>query len=171
MKSKTRITLALIGVLALSGCVSREQADAKLAKACEAAVNVFLGEGQRIDKIKDASFTASPIGPDMRHVTIHTIMMDGWLEAENDYECVFEEGFGFLNSGYTASISEEGEGHVKFDVDAGELVLGTAPQDGRTLVRGSTSRLHHELSQFLTTLAPPEEVRQNLVGPGASGAG
>lgn len=74
-------------------------------------------------------------------------------------------------SGYTASISEEGEGHVKFDVDAGELVLGTAPQDGRTLVRGSTSRLHHELSQFLTTLAPPEEVRQNLVGPGASGAG
>ena len=44
-------------------------------------------------------------------------------------------------------------------------------QDGRTVVRGSTSRLHHELSQFLITLAPPEEVKQNLVGPGVSGAG
>ena len=74
-------------------------------------------------------------------------------------------------SQYTALISDEGPAHVKFEVDAGEVVIGTVPQEGRTLVRGSTSRLHHELSQFLTTLAPPEEVRQNLVGPGASGAG
>ena len=72
---------------------------------------------------------------------------------------------------YTALVSDEGPAHLKFDVEAGELVIGTVDQDGRTLVRGSTSRLHHELSQFLTTLAPPEEVRQNLVGPGASGAG
>ena len=74
-------------------------------------------------------------------------------------------------SQYTALISDEGPAHLKFDVEAGEVVIGTLAQDGRTLVRGSTSRLHHELSQFLTTLAPPEEVRQNLVGPGASGAG
>jgi hypothetical protein len=74
-------------------------------------------------------------------------------------------------SQYTALIADESEKHVKFDVDAGEVVIGTIPRDGRTLVRGSTSRLHHELSQFLTTLAPPEEVRQNLMGPGASGAG
>ena len=74
-------------------------------------------------------------------------------------------------SQYTALVSDEGPAHVKFDVEAGEVVIVTVPQDGRTLVRGSTSRLHHELSQFLTTLAPAEEVRQNLVGPGASGAG
>jgi hypothetical protein len=72
---------------------------------------------------------------------------------------------------YTALVAEEGPAHVKFDLDAGEIVIGTVEQDGRTLVRGSTSRAHHELSQFLTTLAPAEEVRQNLVGPGASGAG
>lgn len=73
---------------------------------------------------------------------------------------------------YTALVSDEGDAHVKFDVEAGEVVIGTVPQDdGRLLVRGSTSRLHHELSQFLTTLAPPEEVRQNLAGPGSSGAG
>ena len=72
---------------------------------------------------------------------------------------------------YTALVAEEGPAHLKFDMDAGEIVIGTVAQEGRTLVRGSTSRAHHELSQFLTTLAPAEEVRQNLVGPGASGAG
>ena len=61
--------------------------------------------------------------------------------------------------------------NMKFDIEAGDVVVGAVPQDGRTLVRGSTSRLHHELSQFLTTLAHAEEVRQNTAGPGASGAG
>jgi hypothetical protein len=74
-------------------------------------------------------------------------------------------------SPYGAFVEEEGEGHIVLKVDAGELVIGTGEEEGRTLVRGSTSRLHHELSQFLATLAPPEEVRQNAAGPGASGAG
>jgi len=65
----------------------------------------------------------------------------------------------------------EGDSSIRFRFDAGELVIGAGIREGRTLVRGSTSRLHHELSQFLMTLAPPEDVRQNLVGPGASGAG
>ena len=82
-----------------------------------------------------------------------------------------KEFFTMRLSQYTALVSDEGDGFVKFDIEAGEVVIGTVPKDGRTLVRGSTSRLHHELSQFLTTIAPPEEVRQNLVGPGASGAG
>lgn len=115
MKLNSRLSIALICVLALTGCVNREQADAKLAKACEAAVNAFLGEGQRIDKVNGSTATASPEGPDMRHVTIHTIMMDGWIEAEYDYECIFQEGFGFLNSGYTASI---------YQVKIGEDVIG-----------------------------------------------
>ena len=83
-----------------------------------------------------------------------------------------KEFFTMRLSQYTGLLSDEGPAHLRFDLDTGELVIGTVPQDGgRTLVRGSTSRAHHELSQFLTTLAPAEEVRQNLVGPGASGAG
>lgn len=115
MTNKARILMALLCVLMLSGCMSREQADAKLAKACEAAVNAFLDETQRIDNIKDATFSGSPVGPDYRHVTIHTIMIDGWLETEYDYECIFQEGFGFLNSGYTASI---------YQVNTGETIIG-----------------------------------------------
>jgi hypothetical protein len=75
-------------------------------------------------------------------------------------------------SNQAAFVEEEGEGHVKFEVEAGEVLIGTSVQEGRTLVRASTSRLHNELSRFMMTIAPAaEEVRQNLPGSGTSGAG
>lgn len=72
---------------------------------------------------------------------------------------------------YGAMVEDESDAHLKLSCEAGEVVIGTTAKEGRTLVRGSSSRLHHEVSQFLVTLAPPEEVRQNADGPGASGAG
>lgn len=73
---------------------------------------------------------------------------------------------------YGAFVESESEEHIAFRIDAGELVIGASRNEaGRTVVRGSTSRLQHELSQFLVTLGTPEEVRQNAVGPGTSGAG
>jgi hypothetical protein len=72
---------------------------------------------------------------------------------------------------YAAFVEDESATHVKFTMEAGELVVGAGVHEGRTLVRGSTSRVHHELSQFLATLAPPEDVHQNTAGPGTSGAG
>lgn len=72
---------------------------------------------------------------------------------------------------YAGFTEDAGEGHVRFATEAGDLTIGTGELEGRTQVRGSTSRMHHELSQFLTTLAPAEGVRQNQPGPGVSGAG
>jgi hypothetical protein len=72
---------------------------------------------------------------------------------------------------YAAFTEDASDHHIRLSAEAGDVTIGTGTQDGRTLVRGSTSRMHHELSQFLSTLAPPEEVRQNVPGPGASGAG
>jgi hypothetical protein len=71
----------------------------------------------------------------------------------------------------TGFVAEQSEHHVKFEVEAGEVVIGAVPEDGATLVRASSSRLHHGIGQFLATLAPPEEVRDDAVGPGVSGAG
>jgi len=71
---------------------------------------------------------------------------------------------------YGAFVESESETHLAFRLEAGELVIGTNVEEGQTVVRGSTSRVHHELSQFLSTLAPPESVRQNALG-GSSGAG
>jgi hypothetical protein len=82
-----------------------------------------------------------------------------------------KEFFSLRLTPYAAFTEDGGEGHVRFSTEAGDLTIGVGRQGDRNLVRGSTSRMHHELSQFLTTLAPPEEVRQNLPGPGVSGAG
>lgn len=74
-------------------------------------------------------------------------------------------------SPYAAFVEDEGPAHLKLTTEAGELVLGVGEAGARRRVRGSTSRLHNELSQFLATLAVPEAVRQNVEGPGVSGAG
>jgi hypothetical protein len=81
------------------------------------------------------------------------------------------EFFTLRFSPYAGFITEEGDAHIRFRFEVGELVIGVGSREGARVVRGSTSRLHHELSQFLTTLSFHEEVRQNLVGPGTSGAG
>lgn len=72
---------------------------------------------------------------------------------------------------YAGFFFDESESHIRFRNDMAQLTLGLIPTDGGTRVRGSTARMHHELSQFLVTLANPESVRQNLPGPAVSGAG
>lgn len=73
---------------------------------------------------------------------------------------------------YGAFAESEGEDHLTLQLDAGELVIGAGvDENGQTVVRGSTSRLHHELSQFLVSVADTAQVRQNTLGPGTSGAG
>lgn len=68
-------------------------------------------------------------------------------------------------SPYTGFVEQQGPGYARFRVEAGSLSLAAASLgEGRTVVRGSTSRLHRELSLFLATLADvPEEVTASLV--------
>ncbi|HEY0901744.1 MAG TPA: hypothetical protein VGD95_06435 [Micavibrio sp.] len=110
-------TFILMGVSAalLSACVSREQADAKLAKGCEAGVNAILPAGRKITRVAKSEFTPATEGPGMRHVKLTAIETDGFLEVENTVECVFEEGFAFLNSSHTAAL---------YQVRAGEIMIG-----------------------------------------------
>lgn len=117
MKKYARFCLALMAVFALSGCVSREQADAKLAKACAAGVNVFLTGGQEVDKIVESKFSPSPIGQGFRHVTLTATVKNDWLEQNHTYECDFQENFGFMGGSYTASIEK---------LDAEGIVIGRA---------------------------------------------
>ena len=107
--------LLLTATLLLSGCVNREQADTKLSKACGAAAVALLPEGAKIDSIKSFTASPSPEGPDHRYIEVTAIYVDGWIEQENVYKCVFQEGFGFLNSGYTATTIK---------VDTGERIIG-----------------------------------------------
>lgn len=72
---------------------------------------------------------------------------------------------------YAGFVTDDSDHHVRFRSEAAELTIGVGEQHGRTLVRGSSSRMNHEVSQFLATLAPAEEVRQSVPGPGVTGGG
>lgn len=97
-------------------------------------------------------------------------------EVETDLapEEVIEQARTFFSlqfSPYAGFEEDSSESHIRLSSEAGEITIGVATRDGRTVVRGSSSRMHHEISQFFATIAPPEEIRQNLPGPGVSGAG
>lgn len=70
-------------------------------------------------------------------------------------------------SPYAGFVEEESGTHIRFRVEAGSLTVGVGRREGRNVVRGSTSRLQHGLSQFLSTLARPEQVRRNLLHGGS----
>src|SRR5688500_12096839 len=110
MRNKTHAFLILLCSLSLTGCVNREQADEKLVQGCVAGIGALLPEGRTVGTIKDKKITASPEGPDFRHVALTAGEADGWLENEVQYECIFQEAFGFMNASHTASIYQ-----IRFD--------------------------------------------------------
>ena len=103
-----------IAVLSLNACVSREQADAKLAEGCKAGISVLLPEDQEIKDIVSTEFTPATEGPSHRHVTIITTLENDWLEEEHEYTCVFEESFGLFKMNHTGAI-------VKLDTNDGRV--------------------------------------------------
>lgn len=120
MNSFTRISLIALCALTLTACVDREYADNTLEKGCVAGVKALLPEDKELRDVINVKFEASPVGPDFRHVTIQAIEMDGWLETNAEYQCVFQESFGFLKMHHTASI---------YQVRMGERLVGKAGKD------------------------------------------
>ena len=120
------LTLLCVSVLLLGACVSREQADAKLAKGCEAGISVLLPEDQAIDKIVGSEYTPATEGAGFRHVTIIATLENDWLEEEYEYQCVFDENFGLFNSSHTAAIMKLDTGDGRVFGQAGARILGDA---------------------------------------------
>lgn len=104
MKKNLMCLTGILCGLTLSGCVDRKQADDKLAKACAAGVGAILPEGTTLGKVVSNEFQPGAEVPSARLVKMKAVEMDGWLEVEKDYQCVFEEKFGLFNMNHTASI-------------------------------------------------------------------
>lgn len=125
MTRTTRVFALLFCALSLSACVSREQADEKLARACAAGVSAILPEGQEIGPIGERKFTPAADGPNMRHVALTVKMDDGWIEDNTTYECVFDENFGFMKASYAASLHNLKAGDQIFG-KSGDQISGDA---------------------------------------------
>jgi hypothetical protein len=110
-----RTATALVTLSLLTGCVDRDQADQQLATACAAGVNALLDDGDKLGAVKTATFTfETQEAQQMRHVTL-TAGLEGDEDNTSQYDCVFEEDFGLMNTAYAASL---------YRITAGDKTVG-----------------------------------------------
>jgi hypothetical protein len=86
--------LLFASLLALTGCVSREQADKRLENGCAAGAELFLGEGHKVKGIKDRIFRDSPdLGSGYREVRLTIVDSDDWSDVDKEVRCIFAENY------------------------------------------------------------------------------
>jgi hypothetical protein len=122
MKYSALLMLCTASLL-LSGCVSRQHADTKLAEACAAGAAAFFDEREKSEGIeKQTAIESAKMGIGHRDVAITLKVNDGFATASKDYACTFAEEFGAMGMTYTAAIVQ---------IKLGDKILG---QDGLDLV-------------------------------------
>jgi len=95
--------LLLASCLALTGCISRQEADKRLENGCAAGAELFLGEGHKIKEVKDRIFRDEPtLGGGYREARLTIVDSDGWYDADKEIRCIFLETYNFM--GHTATI-------------------------------------------------------------------
>ncbi len=99
------IPIILVSLL-LSGCVTQDQADVKMAKGCAAGINALLeDQGKTIGEIKTKNYSSEDAeGGLHRRVTFEAIEKDGWLELDKQYSCLFMQEWGLFKSYQRAMI-------------------------------------------------------------------
>lgn len=100
------VVLAGVSALALSGCVTQEQADAKMFKGCQAAVAAMIAP-KEIKAVK--SSTAGPektMGSVYRRVTVKYTEAGDFAESEKTGTCLFSEQWGFFKSSHTSMLEQ-----------------------------------------------------------------
>lgn len=120
---KNPVILCCTALVLLTACGSKEQANTKMARGCEAAVKVMLNKAdftRQIDSVKSKSFG---MADGYRLVTIHTITRnkDTGEEADESFDCKFEETQLFNYLKWSASLVQLKIDDVTYGSDAGEI--------------------------------------------------
>lgn len=94
----------LLACFVISGCVSQDQMDVKMAKGCAAGVNALLqDDGKEIGEIKAKRYANEDTeGGLHRRTTLEAIEKDGWLELDKEYSCLFMQEWGLFKSSHRA---------------------------------------------------------------------
>jgi len=95
-----------ISLLALTGCISQEEVDAKMAKGCEAALMAQLGA----DKVKDAKMTATggatQADGTFRKVEMTYVENGSFDQTPKPVKCLFSEQWGAGKSSHSAILEQ-----------------------------------------------------------------
>ena len=99
------LCLLALSTLALTGCIDRATADARLLKGCKAAIEAFLPEGDKIDTVESQSIKDHlSLGKGHRHLELDVHISDGYHGRTENHACIFFEEFGLFNMSHRASI-------------------------------------------------------------------
>jgi len=125
MKANVKLCSLVLCLMILTGCVTRQDADKKMGKACEAAARIFRTDGFTVKSVnKVDSKISKKFGNGYRDVTVSVTESDSWLDIDKDYNCTFAENFGMLNSSFDADLYRiEVDGQI-FGMDDGQILGG-----------------------------------------------
>lgn len=100
------LPLAAVSILALAGCVSQEQADAKMVKGCEAAIGAMINP----DTIKEVKASTTEdektMGSVYRRVTLTYVENDDFANTELQGSCLFSQQWGMMKSSHAALLEQ-----------------------------------------------------------------
>jgi hypothetical protein len=108
MRMRVLPSFLMLFLLLLAGCMSREVADERLAKACVAGAQMVMPEGDTVELL---SHQATDLDNGSRHVAVTVLVKAGWLQDEAIFECAFTETFSFLKTSHSAALNQYDFGH------------------------------------------------------------
>lgn len=99
-----KLLLSFSALLALSACVSQDQADTKMEKGCKAGVESLI-KPETLTNIKSVNLSNEKTVDGLhRRVTINATAKDGWLEIDKTYSCLFAQQWGLFKSNHLAIL-------------------------------------------------------------------
>ncbi len=96
----------LVSILALTGCVNQEQADAKMGAGCAAVLAAQLGQDQVKDVKTAGAETQVTVNGDFRKVNITYVPVGAFDETPQPAYCLFSEQWGTMKSSHTALLEQ-----------------------------------------------------------------
>lgn len=125
---KFAVLIAGLSTLALSGCVSQEQADAKMIEGCKAAINAMI-EPASIKDVKSSNGAAEKmLASTYRRITLKYTEQGDFAENEKEGTCLFSEEWGMFKSTHASMleqvvyngnmIGKDKEGNIQGDMNA-----------------------------------------------------
>jgi len=98
--------LLLTTSLALTGCVTQQQADAKMGKGCQSAAAAMIAP-KTITNVKSTTYADEDTeGSIYRRVVVTATEKDGWVEVDKQYSCLFSQDWGLFKMSHTALLEQ-----------------------------------------------------------------
>lgn len=121
---KTIAFITGLSTLALAGCVSQDQADAKMAKGCAAGISTLIAP-KEIKEVKSQNFSNEENAEGLhRRVTLDILQKDGWVEMDKSYSCLFAQEWGFFKMGHRALVVQIKIDDTVYGKKDGEILGG-----------------------------------------------